>query len=123
MDARKKVVLTLSILLFSSFSSLVLADSENNTECTILTDWDFNYELLESPDENSTVIISSVIHRYVVEFIPPFMNGSNPHLIDFSINHDRSNQSIGNSLNSNIIVAGGAIDITLPSKERFVELF
>ena len=119
MDVRKKVLLTLSILLFSSFSPLVLADSENNTECTILTDWDFNYELLESPDENSTVIVSSVIHRYVVEFIPPFMNGSNPHLIDFSINHDRSNQSIGNSLNSNIIVAGGAIDITLPEEPYF----
>ena len=47
MDVRKKVVLTLSILLLSSFSSLVLADSEDNIECIILTDWDFDYELIE----------------------------------------------------------------------------
>ena len=119
MDVRKKVILTLSILLFSSFSSLVLADSENNTECIILTDWDFDYELFENSDGNSSVILSSVIHRYVVEFIPPFMNGSTPHLIDLSVNHDRNNQSIGNSLNSNIVVAGGVIDIILPEEPYF----
>ena len=56
MDVRKKAILTLSILLFSSFSSLVLADSENNTECIILTDWDFDYELFEISDGNSSVI-------------------------------------------------------------------
>ena len=111
--------MTLSILLFSSFSSLVLADSENNTECIILTDWDFDYELFENSDGNSSVILSSVIHRYVVEFIPPFMNGSTPHLIDLSVNHDRNNQSIGNSLNSNIVVAGGVIDIILPEEPYF----
>jgi hypothetical protein len=81
-----KVILTITILLFSSFSSIVTAEDEDSEiECTILTDWDYDFYLLDDDmDEgwnNISNIATSVIHKYVVEFSPPFVNGSTPHLV------------------------------------------
>jgi len=119
MESRKKVILALSILLFSSFSSMVLAANENQIECVILTDWDYEYQLLDDSERNSSVLSSSIVHRYVVEFSPPFVNGSTPHLVNISIDHEREDQSVGNNFNSTIIIAGGVIDITLPEEPIF----
>ena len=119
MESPKKVILTLSILLFSSFSSMVLAENENQIECVILTDWDYEYQFSEGTDENSSTFISKIIHRYVVEFSPPFVNGSNPHLVNISIDHERDNQSVGDNLNPEKTIAGGVIDITLSDEPMF----
>ena len=115
MQSRNQVFLTLSILLISSFSSMVLAEEETQVECTILTDW--GYEVSEV---NNTSFVTSIIHSYVVEFNPPFVNGSNPHLVNISIEHTRDDIILPNgNIFSNIIVAGGVIDITLPEEPMF----
>ena len=120
MKSRKKVVLTLSILLISSFSSMVLAEDEAQVDCTILTDWNYEYQQLDESGENNSSLVTSIIHSYVVAFNPPFVNGSNPHLVNISIEHKRDGITIPNSdMFSNIIVAGGVIDITLPEAPMF----
>ena len=119
-----KVILMTVTLLFSSFSSIVLADDENDgIECIILTDWDYEYYLLDdNADEgwtNISNIATSVIHKYVVEFHPPFVNGSTPHLVTSTIDHQRDDESLASSFNSNIVIAGGVIDIILPEEPLF----
>ena len=105
-----------SILLSSSFSSMVLAENENQIECTILTDWNYEYYLPEDPMSN---ISTSIIHTYVVEFSPPFVNGSTPHLVNISLDHQRDGQSVGSPSNSDIIIAGGVIDVKFPEEPLF----
>ncbi len=105
-----------SILLSSSFSSMVLAENESQIECTILTDWNYEYYLSEDPMSN---ISTSIIHTYVVEFSPPFVNGSTPHLVNISLDHQRDGQSVGSPSNSDIIIAGGVIDVKFPEEPLF----
>jgi len=119
MENPKTVILTLSILLFSSFSSMVLAENENPIECVILTDWDYEYQLLDDTEGNNSFFTTSIIHRYVVEFSPPFVNGSTPHLVNVSIDHERDGQSVSSAFNSNVVIAGGVIDITLFDEPLF----
>tara|TARA_B110000196_G_scaffold234722_1_gene203183 strand:+ start:217 stop:3168 length:2952 start_codon:yes stop_codon:yes gene_type:complete len=95
---------------------MVLAENENQIECTILTDWNYEYYLPEDPMSN---ISTSIIHTYVVEFSPPFVNGSTPHLVNISLDHQRDGQSVGSPSNSDIIIAGGVIDVKFPEEPLF----
>ena len=115
----EKSFLIFLVLMFSSFSSLVTAEENENIECEILTDWDVAYAPIENINDNSSSYNPIIIHRYVVSFSPSFENGSTPHLVDTSINHLRDNQTIGDNFNSNIVVAGGEIDIILPNVPIF----
>ena len=126
MSHRTKVILTITILLFSSFSSIVIAEDEGGEiECTILTDWDYDYYLLDDDMgegwNNISNIATSVIHKYVVEFYPPFVNGSTPHLVSSSVEHQRGGESLASNFNSNIVIAGGVIDIILPEEPIFMD--
>ena len=126
MSHRLKVILTITILLFSSFSSIVTAEDEDSEiECTILTDWDYDFYLLDDDmDEgwnNISNIATSVIHKYVVEFSPPFVNGSTPHLVSSSVEHQRDGETLASNFNSNIVIAGGVIDIILPEEPIFMD--
>ena len=115
----EKSFLIFLVLMFSSFSSLVSAEENENIECEILTDWGVAYVPIENINDNSSSYSPIIIHRYVVTFSPSFENGSTPHLVDTSINHLRDNQTIGDNFNSNIVVAGGEIDIILPDVPIF----
>tara|TARA_B110000438_G_scaffold151003_1_gene145099 strand:+ start:2076 stop:5027 length:2952 start_codon:yes stop_codon:yes gene_type:complete len=95
---------------------MVLAENESQIECTILTDWNYEYYLPEDPMSN---ISTSIIHTYVVEFSPPFVNGSTPHLVNISLDHQRDGQSVGSPSNSDIIIAGGVIDVKFPEEPLF----
>lgn len=107
------------ILFFSSFTSLVSAEENESIECEILTDWGVTYIENVDIDGNFSTYDSMITHRYVVTFYPSFENGSTPHLVETSINHLRDNQTIGDEFNSNIVVAGGEIDINLPEEPIF----
>ena len=109
------------ILLFSSFSSLVSADENDFIECEILADWGVDYFPVMDIDGNFSVYDPLIIHRYVVSFSPSFVNGTTPHLVDTSISHLRANQTIGSNFNSNVILAGGEIDIILPEEPMFMD--
>ena len=102
------------ILLFSSFSSLVSAEENEFIECEILADWGVEQFPVMDVDGNFSVYNPLIIQRYVVSFSPSFVNGTTPHLVDTSISHLRANKTIGSNFNSNVILAGGEIDIILP---------
>lgn len=124
MRVQLKVVFSISILLFTSFSSMVLAENEDGEiECVILTDWDYNFYLLDDDAEggwnNISNVDTSIIHRYVVDFSPSFVNGTAPHLVNISLDHQRDGETIANNFDSNIVIAGGVIDITFPEEPLF----
>ena len=110
MRSIQQVILIIFILLSSSFLSVVSADEEQVIECEILTDWGFDSVSVSGPN-NTSLSELSIVHQYVVSFSPIFVNGSNPHLVDISITHLRDEQIVGNEFNSNIIIAGGLVDI------------
>ena len=111
------------ILLFSSFSSLVSAEENEFIECEILTDWSLDYVPIENTEGNFSIYDSLIIHRYVVSFFPSFVNGSAPHLVETSVNHLRSNQTIGNEFNSNVILAENGFGYTFVFAREFSLLF
>ena len=118
MRSIQQVILIIFILLSSSFLSVVSADEEQVIECEILTDWGFDLVSVSGPN-NTSLSELSIVHQYVVSFSPIFVNGSNPHLVDISITHLRDEQIVGNEFNSNVIIAGGVVDIILPEEPKF----
>tara|TARA_B100000900_G_scaffold414853_1_gene442758 strand:+ start:11440 stop:14445 length:3006 start_codon:yes stop_codon:yes gene_type:complete len=109
------------VLLFSTFFSLVSAEENELIECEILADWGVDYIQTIDVDDNFSSYESLIIHRYVVSFSPPFVNGSSPHIVETTITHSRGNQTIGSNLDSNVILAGGEIDIILPEEPIFMD--
>ncbi len=121
MKSVQKVLFIVFILLFSSSTSLVYAEENQSIECEILADWGADYIPKIDVEGNFSTFESIIIHRYVVSFSPSYVNGSSPHLIDTSISHFRGNNLIGDTFNSNIIEAGGEIDIILPEEPVFMD--
>ena len=76
MDRVQKSFLIVLILMFSSFSSFVSAEENENIECEILTDWGVVYVPIDNIDDNLSIYNPIIVHRYVVSFSPSFENGS-----------------------------------------------
>tara|TARA_B100000214_G_scaffold231396_2_gene168758 strand:- start:38540 stop:41497 length:2958 start_codon:yes stop_codon:yes gene_type:complete len=99
-------------------SGFVVADDvEPERNCEILVDWDIENGL----DDSGEFVLDLIIHRYLVTFDPAFENGESPSAVTVDINHIREGIVIGTEVNSSIVVAGGEVDIIIPSEPVFLD--
>ena len=70
----QKVTVLISIILFCSITPLDVFgdDTIANKSCEILVDWDVEYNNLDSN------LTAEIIHRYIVDFEPMYLNGTSP---------------------------------------------
>jgi hypothetical protein len=109
------------MLLLTGPAGMVAAnDHSSDRECTIFVDWDRG-DLISVPNENGDILYGEweLIHRYRVEFEPAFSNGSSPSEVNVTLFHQRGAIIVGDSNSSDILIAGGEIDITLAEEPEF----
>ncbi|RZD33696.1 MAG: hypothetical protein CXT72_07305 [Methanobacteriota archaeon] len=109
------------MLLLTGPAGMVAAnDHSSDRECTIFVDWGRG-DLISIPNENGDILHAEweLIHRYRVEFEPAFSNGSSPNEVNVTLLHQRGEIIVGDSNSSDILIAGGEIDITLAEDPEF----
>jgi len=111
--ARQALVI-LATLLLSTQASLVLAEEETQTTCTVLVDWD-----VEEHWDGGWNVSYDVLHRYLVVFDPPFTGGDTPTSVTVSVEQHRDDSQIADDSNASYISAGGEIDIVLNTEPEF----
>jgi len=114
-------LLMLCMLLLTGSAGMVVAnDNSSGRECTIFVDWDRG-DLVSVPNENGngTHAEWELIHRYRVAFDPIFSNGSSPSEVNVTLSHQRGETIVGDSSSSDILIAGGEIDIMLTEDPEF----
>ena len=121
MPRQSLTLLMLCMLLLTGPAGMVAAnDHSSDRECTIFVDWDRG-DLISVPNENGDILYGEweLIHRYRVEFEPAFSNGSSPSEVNVTLFHQRGAIIVGDSNSSDILIAGGEIDITLAEEPEF----
>jgi hypothetical protein len=88
-------------------------DVSMERSCEILVDWDVQYN---SPESN---ISTEIIHRYIVNFEPIYVNGSSPGGVSIQAQHLRNGLDILSQEEITSVNAGGVIDIVLNSQPIF----
>ena len=104
----------LTILLFSIPAAMVVGEGDEPTTCMILVDWD-----VEDHWDGGWNMTYDVLHRYLVVFDPPFINGSSPTALSVEVQHHRDGEQIADTSNTTVLSAGGEVDITLSPEPVF----
>ena len=121
MPRQSLTLLVLCMLLLTGPAGMVAANDHSSVrECTIFVDWGRG-DLISVPNENGDILYAEweLIHRYRVEFEPAFSNGSSPSEVNVTLLHQRGEIIVGDSSSSDILTAGGEIDITLAEEPEF----
>ena len=108
MPRARQALVILATLLLSTQASLVLAEEETQTTCTVLVDWD-----VEEHWDGGWNVSYDVLHRYLVVFDPPFTGGDTPTSVTVSVEQHRDDSQIADDSNASYISAGGEIDLSL----------
>ncbi len=112
--SQKAPVLIFIILICGTIPINALGDNTNiERSCEILVDWDVQYN---SPESN---ISTEIIHRYVVNFEPIYVNGTSPGGVSIQAQHLRNGLDILSQEEITSVNAGGVIDIVLKSQPIF----
>tara|TARA_B100001113_G_scaffold86943_1_gene69492 strand:+ start:38086 stop:41064 length:2979 start_codon:yes stop_codon:yes gene_type:complete len=90
-------------------------DANMERTCEILVDWDVQYNSLESN------ITTEIIHRYIVNFEPIYVNGTSPGGVSIQAQHLRNGLDILSQEEITSVNAGGVIDIVLNSQPLFTD--
>ena len=114
MPRARHALVILATLLLSTQASLVLAEEETQTTCTVLVDWD-----VEEHWDGGWNVSYDVLHRYLVVFDPPFTGGDTPTSVTVSVEQHRDDSQIADDSNASYISAGGEIDILLNTEPEF----
>ena len=114
MPRARQALVILATLLLSTQASLVLAEEETQTTCTVLVDWD-----VEEHWDGGWNVSYDVLHRYLVVFDPPFTGGDTPTSVTVSVEQHRDDSQIADDSNASYISAGGEIDIVLNTEPEF----
>ncbi|MEE3269792.1 MAG: choice-of-anchor X domain-containing protein [Candidatus Thermoplasmatota archaeon] len=114
MPRARQALVILATLLISSQASLVLAEEEEHTTCTVLVDWD-----VEEHWDGGWNLSYDVLHRYLVVFNPPFTGGDTPTSVTVSVEQNRDDVQIADDSNASFVSAGGEIDIILDTEPKF----
>ena len=114
MPRARQALVILATLLLSTQASLVLAEEETQTTCTVLVDWD-----VEEHWDGGWNVSYDVLHRYLVVFDPPFTGGDTPTSVTVSLEQHRDDSQIADDSNASYISAGGEIDIVLNTEPEF----
>ena len=88
-------------------------DKTTDRSCEILVDWDVQYNGYESN------MSTELIHRYIVNFEPTYVNGTSPGGVSIQAEHLRNGLDILSQEEITFVNAGGAIDIVLNSQPIF----
>jgi len=113
--ARQALAILVTLLL-STQASLVLAEEETQTTCTVLVDWD-----VEEHWDGGWNVTYDVLHRYLVTFEPPFTGGDTPTSVTVSVEQYRDDVQIADDSNASFISAGGEIDIIIDTEPEFAD--
>jgi len=100
-------------MLASSSFSFTLGLDPGSRICTVLVDWDQEWEWGESGE-----LLPTLLHRYRVSFNPPLSNGSSPTSVNATVEHIRGELDLATE-NLSIFAAGGEIDLILPEEPQF----
>ena len=112
--SQKAPVLIFIILICGTTPINAFGDNTNiERSCEILVDWDVQYN---SPESN---ISTEIIHRYVVNFEPIYVNGTSPGGVSIQAQHIRNGLDILSQEEITSVNAGGVIDIVLKSQPIF----
>ena len=112
--SQKAPVLIFIILICGTTPINAFGDNTNiERTCEILVDWDVQYN---SPESN---ISTEIIHRYVVNFEPIYVNGTSPGGVSIQAQHLRNGLDILSQEEITSVNAGGVIDIVLKSQPIF----
>ncbi|RJU84485.1 MAG: hypothetical protein DWB93_01250 [Candidatus Poseidoniales archaeon] len=112
--SQKAPVLIFIILICGTTPINAFGDNTNiERSCEILVDWDVQYN---SPESN---ISTEIIHRYVVNFEPIYVNGTSPGGVSIQAQHLRNGLDILSQEEITSVNAGGVIDIVLKSQPIF----
>lgn len=110
----RAVLAVLTILLLSIPAAMVVGEGDEPTSCTVLVDWD-----VEGHWDGGWNMTYDVLHRYLVVFDPPFINGSSPSVPSVEVQHHREGEQIADTSNTTVLSAGGEVDITLSTEPEF----
>ena len=116
MPRARQALAILVTLLLSTQASLVLAEEETQTTCTVLVDWD-----VEEHWDGGWNVTYDVLHRYLVTFEPPFTGGETPTSVTVSVEQYRDDVQIADDSNASFISAGGEIDIIIDTEPEFAD--
>ena len=116
MPRARQALAILVTLLLSTQASLVLAEEETQTTCTVLVDWD-----VEEHWDGGWNVTYDVLHRYLVTFEPPFTGGDTPTSVTVSVEQYRDDVQIADDSNASFISAGGEIDIIIDTEPEFAD--
>lgn len=108
------ITLVASLLLISLPNQYAIASENPLRECNIIVDWEEEWEL--DDDFNYSPLI---LHRYLVNYVPPLEIGQSPTLAEVSVIQDRNGENILTENDLSIISAGGQIDVILNSTPEF----
>lgn len=111
----QKVTVLISIILFCSITPLDVFgdDTIANKSCEILVDWDVEYNNLDSN------LTAEIIHRYIVDFEPMYLNGTSPGGVSIQAQHIRDGLDILSEEDFSYVNAGGVIDVILNTQPIF----
>ena len=111
----QKVPVLIFIILICSITPMNAFGDDKTTErsCEILVDWDVQYNGFESN------MSTELIHRYIVNFEPTYVNGTSPGGVSIQAEHLRNGLDILSQEEITFVNAGGAIDIVLNSQPIF----
>ena len=114
MPRARQALVILATLLISTQVSMVLAEEEGQTTCTVLVDWD-----AEEHWDGGWNLSYDILHRYLVVFDPPFTGGDTPTSVTIGVGQHRDEVQIADDSNATFINAGGEIDIVLDTEPQF----
>ena len=114
MPRARQALVILATLLISTQASMVLAEEEGQTTCTVLVDWD-----AEEHWDGGWNLSYDILHRYLVVFDPPFTGGDTPTSVTIGVEQHRDELQIADDSNATFINAGGEIDIVLDTEPQF----
>ncbi len=114
MPRARQALVILATLLISTQASMVLAEEEGQTTCTVLVDWD-----AEEHWDGGWNLSYDILHRYLVVFDPPFTGGDTPTSVTIGVEQHRDEVQIADDSNATFINAGGEIDIVLDTEPQF----
>ena len=111
----QKVPVLIFIILICSITPMNAFGDDKTTDrsCEILVDWDVQYNGFESN------MSTELIHRYIVNFEPTYVNGTSPGGVSIQAEHLRNGLDILSQEEITFVNAGGAIDIVLNSQPIF----
>ncbi|MFL2957880.1 MAG: choice-of-anchor X domain-containing protein [Candidatus Thalassarchaeaceae archaeon] len=111
----QKVPALIFIILICSITPMNAFGDDTATErsCEILVDWDVQYSGFDSN------MSTELIHRYIVNFEPTYVNGTSPGGVSIQAEHLRNELDILSQEEITFVNAGGVIDIVLNSQPIF----